>query len=94
MSAKRRYRCPECHRSDGLWEGIEFLYSGWRSVDERLEPGGAEDTGDLIDQNASGEIGCSKCDWRSWSRDSLEAIGINGEPLPVVHPNQLQIEAA
>lgn len=30
------YQCPQCGRSDGLWEGVDV--PGWRTVNEKLEP--------------------------------------------------------
>lgn len=95
--AKRRHRCPACHKSDGLWEATEVTVGGWRGLDEYLEPNGESETDDfdvLSGPYPTGQVGCSQCDWRSWLRDDLEAVGIDGEPLPVVHPNQMQIEAA
>jgi hypothetical protein len=91
------YRCPECRESDGLWEAIEVTVGGWRELDDKLEPKSAAeyDTCDVLaGPYTTGEVGCSKCDWRGRGQDSFEAIGIDGEPLPFIHPNQLEIGVA
>lgn len=96
MSGKRRYRCPECHASEGLWESIEKVVVGWRDLDEHLEIRAECSSFDFETQDgpwANGEVGCSLCGWRGVRAD-FEALGIDGEALPVIHPNQMTLEAS
>lgn len=89
MSDGRARRCPRCHESDGLWQ--EVTVDGWRAIDAYLKPTGTvESMGHVISVEQQG--GCS-CGWEGSFRD-LEIVGIDGEPLPTVHPDQLQIDAA
>lgn len=86
--AKKSYRCPECHGSDGLWQDVTF--GGWEEVDATLTPTGKRDVGvyDVVDRYDRG--GCT-CGWEG-SFAALEAVGLDGQPLPSVHPAQTQIE--
>lgn len=90
-----RYRCPGCHSAEHLFEGVEVTGSSWRSVDAHLEATERATQVDIdwIDEWPDGTLGCSNCDWRGEKRD-LEPLGIDDEPLPAIHPNQLQIEEA
>lgn len=93
--AKRRYRCPKCGREGSLYENVTV--QGWRSIDATLEPVGPGhndrdvewDTAEP-DAYADFEVGCSECEWQG-ARNKLEAIGIDGEPLPEVHADQLSL---
>jgi hypothetical protein len=90
----QRYLCPKCHSSNGLWEGVEV--PGWRSIDEHLQPSGQSilDRGtDWTSVTQTGEVGCGECGWEGLRRDLLK-IGFDGEPLPVLHPQQLAIEVS
>lgn len=91
-TAERSHRCPSCKKDDGLWEGVTV--PGWRSIDAHLTPAtssGDRDT-DWSNAERDGTVGCS-CGWEG-TREGLEVVGLDGEPLPAVHPNQLELEAA
>lgn len=83
-----RYRCPQCHESDGLWEGVDV--PGWRGIDEQLQPHGQRDE-DWTFAEPNGDLGC-RCGWEG-SVSGLERLGIDGEPLTPVHRNQLHFAA-
>jgi hypothetical protein len=91
----RPYRCPKCHEADGFWEPV--IFQGWRSLDAHLKPVPYGGTGDRDvdwstaerDTWASMELGCS-CGWEGM-RDELEVLGIDGNPLQAVHPDQMEI---
>lgn len=89
MSGKR-FRCPECRESDNLWQEVTF--EGWQEVDAYLKPTGTRDveTFNVLDEYQQG--GCT-CGWEG-SFSALEALGIDDEPLPAIHPRQTQIEVA
>jgi hypothetical protein len=95
-AARNRHRCPHCHKSINLWEAVTV--QGWRSIDEYLDaaPDPGRDDRDVDwstaeqDGWASPEVGCGECVWDG-QRDQLQAIGIDGEPLPTVHPQQMEI---
>lgn len=89
-TTKRRYACPACLSGDGLWEAV--VVSGWRSINTLLEPAGDRDVDwfDVeLDFTARPEVGCS-CGWEG-SRIEFVQIGIDGKPLPTVHPSQMKI---
>ena len=78
------YRCPRCAKTVSLWEGAE--QSGYYPVNDRLErTGGFESDGAYY--NTTGEFGCGECSWVG-SRTDFEKLGIDGKPLPFIHPNQ------
>lgn len=89
-----RYRCPACHNvTEGLWRGVTL--EGWQAVDQHLKPEGTgyldcEANWDTVESD--GQFGCA-CGWEGTKRD-LERIGLDGEPLPTVHPQQQTIEEA
>jgi hypothetical protein len=89
---KKSYQCPKCGEVGTLWEAVTV--PGWRSIDQHLDPTGDRDI-DWYDAErdswASPEMGCGECGWEG-TRSELSAIGIDGKPLPVIHPNQLAIE--
>jgi hypothetical protein len=68
------------------------MVSGWRGLDEHLEPTYERDA-DWHDVDPMGNLGCRHCDWRG-ARDQLQPLGIDDQPLPVIHPAQLTIESA
>lgn len=91
---KQRYQCPKCGLLDTLWEAV--VVQGWRSINARLEPEGERDVDWYHaekDDWASPAVGCGECQWEG-ERTELVKIGIDGEPLRVVHPDQLEIEEA
>jgi len=81
------YRCPECKSSDGLYEEVQV--PGWRSVDEHLQPTGDRDV-EWHDAEPFGNYGCS-CGFGPYLIGRFEKIGVDGEPLPVVHPDQITL---
>lgn len=83
-----RFRCPGCHSSEGLWEEIEAR--GWRPVDETLLESGPIEYESPLRVWETATYGCSRCDWEG-GKKQLERLGTDGEPLPVIHPNQLSI---
>ena len=90
------FRCPECKQSDGLYELV--MVPGWRSVDDKLaECGGRHDRDvDWLSPQGMREYGCS-CGYANGHEigvDGLEQVGIDGEPLVPVHPDQLAIGGA
>jgi hypothetical protein len=89
---KKSYQCPACSRPGTLWEAV--MVPGWRSINQHLDPEGDRDI-DWPDAEPWGrdcEIGCVACGWEG-SVAELVAIGIDGKPLPVVHPEQTVIES-
>lgn len=82
----KRHVCPKCGRDDGLYREMEV--PGWQRIDSFLKPHGTIETDDY---NAlpTGEYGCGECQWEGLN---LESVGLDGEPLPFIHPNQLTIE--
>jgi hypothetical protein len=92
--AKPRYRCPRCKRGISLWQGVDV--TGWRSIDDRLEPlipSAALDREVYWEQaTPDGCYGCSECEWEG-GQSELEPVGLDGEPLPFIHEGQQTIEA-
>lgn len=102
------YQCPQCGRSDGLWEGVDV--PGWRTVNEKLEPvrsGSPDRDIDWDRAEGDGDYGCSHCNWegrKSFGENYVVHpptlveldIGIDGQPLPLIADGQerLDIEAA
>jgi len=79
--------CPNCGRADGLWEGV--MLSGYYELDEHLQrTSGAETDGAYT--TPSGEYGCAECGWTG-TRGDITKLGIDGKPLPPVHPQQTRI---
>jgi hypothetical protein len=70
-----------------LWESVSI--PGWRSVNDELEPVGDREA---EWENATSDefFGCAECQWEG-GRRQLENLGIDGEPLPVPIPGQLEI---
>lgn len=89
-TAQQSYCCPECKDGDHLWE--EVMASGWRGIDTHLKPTHERDTDwSIIDTMVN--VGCSACDWRG-QRRMLVVLGVDGEPLPEIHPLQQTLEVA
>lgn len=96
MSETRPHHCPHCHARDGLWEPV--MVQGWRSIDEYLVPTTGQGINDCDidwgtaerDTWASMEVGCGECGWEGM-RSQLQILGIDGKPLPTVHPQQMEI---
>lgn len=88
--ADTKYRCPGCGRNDGLFEKV--VVPGWRSVDEELNPIDGSTHRDVEWSNVYSEdrYGCGECEWEG-DMDDLQSLGIDGEPLPLVHQDQLTI---
>lgn len=86
----QRHRCPECKKMDGLWQ--EITVTGWREIDMYLKPTGTAEADAYNIIYAEDQGGCT-CGWEG-AFSFLEVVGIDDEPLPVIHPNQLTIEAA
>lgn len=78
-----QHACPKCKSTDSLHE--EVLVTGWRSIDSRLNPDGLSRDVDWGDVDHNG-YGCT-CGW-SGGKSSLVKLGIDGEPLPEIHPDQ------
>lgn len=90
--ANTRHRCPNCKSSEHLWEGV--LVEGWRAIDAELNPSSDHGVNDFDWRYAdpTGNVGCM-CGWEG-VKSSLEALGVDGEPLPAIHPDQQTLEAA
>ncbi len=73
--------CPDCRESDGLWRGVTI--EGWQSLDATLKPTGERDV-EWSTAEPDGTLGCS-CGWEG---SELATLGIDGEPLPEIHPAQ------
>lgn len=87
------YRCPKCKESYSLWQFVDIEMEGaWQNVDEHLSLTGTVETefADVCFVGVTGRFGCAKCDWRGL-KDDLEQVGIDGNPLPVIHDGQLSI---
>lgn len=84
--SEKRHACPKCGRDDGLYRRMEV--PGWQRVDPFLKKTGGIETEDF-DAEPTGEYGCGECQWEGFK---LETVGLDGEPLPFIHPNQLTIE--
>lgn len=91
---KPRYCCPDCKKEIGLWESV--LVQGWRGINAYLEPDGERDVDwnyAETDEMASRQVGCGECGWEGL-RDELELagrVGLDGKPLAIVHPDQMEI---
>jgi hypothetical protein len=83
-----KYRCPNCGSTEYLWEGVEV--PGWRGLNDELESNGRGDDVDWHMAESTGEYGCSDCQWTG-SKSALENLGIDGKPLPVPIPGQLEL---
>lgn len=81
-----RHACPKCGCDSGLYRRLEI--PGWQRIDAFLKPHGLIETDDF-DAEPTGEFGCGECQWEGWD---LKNIGLDGEPLPFIHPNQMTIE--
>lgn len=81
--------CPKCNKGDALWQEVEVI--GWRDVDEYGDPrpNGNHDIDD--DWNSphigTGAVGCAHCEWEGSERNLVQ-LGIDGAPLPFIHPGQ------
>lgn len=82
-----RVRCPDCHRDTALWVGVEV--PGWQAVNSDLTPA-REREADWPYALPDGTAGCGECGWEGLDRGAggLERLGLDGCPLPVVHPRQ------
>ncbi len=88
------FRCPDCKHDDALYREVDV--PGWQDVDNKLEVSGSWPNGADVeweDAYFTGNYGCGECEWKG-GRDSLEEIGLDGNPLPNVHVNQISIEEA
>lgn len=87
---KRRHQCPKCHRNDCLWQSVSIY--GWVNVDEYLEidPGTLDHDSDYDDGYT---FGCGECGWEGVEAGLIE-LGIDDQPLPVIHPNQMRFGEA
>lgn len=88
------FRCPSCQEPDSLYEMV--MVEGWRSVDASLKETGRSSGDRDVEWSsveASGNYGCS-CGWGPKYKTFLEEIGIDGEPLPAIHRNQLSLTTA
>lgn len=65
------------------------MVDGWRSIDETLRPTGQREV-EWYDVQSEGMGGCSECNWEG-ALSQLEAIGLDGEPLPEIHPDQMTL---
>jgi hypothetical protein len=84
------YVCPKCRDDKGLWRGV--VLTGWEAVGGDLTPRsfagrGLEREVDWEAASADGMYGCGECQWEG-VRAELVRLGIDGEPLPAVHPAQ------
>lgn len=88
---KNRYRCPKCASGTNLYEDV--YVPGWRSVDENLDvlTGPSDRDADWWQAESEGTFGCGDCEWTG-RRDQLAKVGIDGNPLPFIHPQQMAIE--
>jgi hypothetical protein len=88
---KSRYRCPKCGKGTNLYEDIYI--PGWRSVNDHLEQMFGRDHWDcdLMQADSEGTYGCGDCNWKG-TKQSLTKVGLDGKPLPIIHPNQMAIE--
>lgn len=91
-AGKKSYQCPKCGQLETLWEAVTV--PGWRSINKHLEPEGDREvvwSDAEFDGWASAEVGCVACSWEG-SRIELVAVGIDGNPLPIIHPSQMNLE--
>lgn len=88
--SERRHVCPKCQRGNYLWQTV--MVSGYITVDEYLKQIGIPDA-DGVYWDDQDEFGCSECDWRGFERDLVQ-MGIDDEPLPYIHPEQMFIVEA
>jgi hypothetical protein len=70
---------------------------GWEAVDGRLQTtyprhGMYRDV-EWSDAQPTGDYGCGECQWEG-PQDELERLGVDGAPLPVLHPRQMRMDAA
>lgn len=77
--------CPECLTADSLWRSVTV--EGWQELDADLKP---VKNGDVEWSTAEHlNFGCSECDWEG---SDLTTLGIDGRPLPEIHPHQQILE--
>lgn len=84
------YVCPRCMNAKGLWRDIEV--DGWEAVGDDLTPKSFKGRGPEREVSWEGArpvgtYGCGECQWEGGKGD-LVRLGIDGEPLPEVHPGQ------
>lgn len=86
------YRCPRCGRSDNLYALVEV--PGWIAVDIHLDDvtpaHGPDRDVDWFQVERIGEFGCGECEWEG-RKDDFDARDHNGDPLPVIHPQQARL---
>lgn len=90
LSREGDLRCPSCEKSDGLWLDVEL--SGWRAINPDGSPGYEQDADwHFVTELSTG--GCT-CGWEG-SKDEmrLPPLGLDGRPLPEIHPGQETIDA-
>ncbi len=80
--------CPECKTADHLWRGVTL--EGWQAIGPDLKPTGERGV-EWTPVYPDGTLGCSECQWEG---TELATLGIDGEPLPVIHPQQQALEIA
>lgn len=66
---------------------------GYEDVDDELNPTGTPDIDVWDDSLPSGQYGCRACSWNG-PKNALVRLGIDGEPLRPVSPDQLSLVAA
>lgn len=86
----RRHVCPKCQRGDGFWQSV--MISGYISVDEYLNHVGVPEDDGCYWHDID-EFGCSHCGWRGRERQLIQ-MGIDDEPLPYIHPDQMVLGQA
>lgn len=81
------WRCPNCHRDTALSIGVEV--PGWQAVNSDLTTTGEREV-DWSYATPDGSAHCGECDWEGLDRGphGLERLGLDGAPLPVIHPAQ------
>lgn len=84
-----RHACPKCQSTTGFWRAV--LMSGWIDVDTYLEEQGRPEA-DGAYYDVQVEIGCA-CGWRGFEKNLIK-LGIDDEPLPVIHPMQMHLGEA
>lgn len=88
---EQRHVCPKCQSGEALWQSVTV--SGWVDVDTYLEQAGSPEVDHAWYDLCDNEYGCANCEWRG-TESMMIVLGIDDQPLPVIHPNQLRLGEA
>lgn len=96
------YVCPQCGSSELLWQSVEaeIDVTAWRPLDDQLNPGDVDAADIVVDTSMAvwqpdGLVGCGMCNWEARGRPGdvlrMVTLDINGEEMPPLNPNQMEL---